>query len=176
MKVVIINGKGGCGKDTFVTMCRDILCGDHIGNISTVDFVKKIATECGWDGTKTPENRKFLSDLKDLLTEWNNVPFNKVVEAVAIHSMLAAERGIYNNSVIFIHCREPKEIKKLVKGLDAITLLIRRDAAESIEQMNHADNEVLNYEYDYVIPNNGTLSELRARAEMFLRECLELDI
>jgi hypothetical protein len=176
MKVVIINGKGGCGKDTFVVMCRDILGGDRIGNISTVDFVKKIATECGWDGTKIPENRKFLSDLKDLLTEWNNVPFNKVVEAVNIHSILAAERGIYNNSVIFIHCREPKEIKKLVRELDAITLLIRRDAAECVEQVNHADNEVLNYEYDYVIPNNGTLSELRARAEMFLRECFELDI
>ena len=31
--------------------------------VSTVDFVKEIAARWGWDGTKTPQNRKFLSDL-----------------------------------------------------------------------------------------------------------------
>ena len=176
MNIVIINGTGGAGKDTFVSMCKDILGADRVGNISTVDFVKQLANICGWDGTKTPKNRKFLSDLKDLLTEWNNVPFKKVVETIDAYSVIAAEKGLYDNSVIFIHCREPKEIKKLVEEFDAITLLIRRDAAECVEQINHADNEVLNYEYDYIIPNKGTLSELRARAEEFLRGCLELDI
>ena len=176
MKIVLINGKAGCGKDTFVTMCQDILSIDCVYNISTVDFVKQAAEYCGWDGTKTPENRKFLSDLKDLLACWNEIPFKKVIEGVRNCCACASLLDSFDNSVIFIHCREPKEIKKLVKELDAITLLIRRDAAECIEQINHADNEVLNYEYDYVIPNNGTLSELRARAEEFLRGCLGLDI
>jgi CO dehydrogenase nickel-insertion accessory protein CooC1 len=174
MKIVIINGKGGCGKDTFVTMCKDVIGQDCIYNISTVDFVKEVAEYCGWDGTKTPENRKFLSDLKDLLTEWDNVPFKKIVANAVACAACAEMLGELDKSVVFIHCREPKEIQKLVKELGAITLLIRRDAAESVEQMNHADNEVLNYEYDYTIPNNGSLSELRARAEEFLRECLEL--
>ena len=174
MRVVIINGKGGCGKDTFVTMCQDILSTNNVYNISTVDFVKQVAEYCGWDGTKTPENRKFLSDLKDLLAYWNDIPFKKVAEGVRNCCDCASLLDSFDNSVIFIHCREPKEIKKLVKEFDAITLLIRRDAAECVEQINHADNEVLNYEYDYVIPNKGTLSELRARAEKFLRECLEL--
>lgn len=178
MKIVLINGTGGAGKDTFVVMCKDILGGDRLGNISTVDFVKKIATDCGWDGTKTPENRKFLSDLKDLLTEWNNVPFNKVIEVVKIHSVLAAERGIYDNSVIFIHCREPKEIEKLVQTFDgnATTLLIRREVAENVQQINHADNDVLNYSYDYTIYNDSTLSWLRNEAMVFLRDYLKLDI
>lgn len=177
MKVVIINGKGGAGKDTFVTMCRGVLGANRVLNISTVDFVKEVATFCGWKGSKTPKNRKFLSDLKDLLTEWEDVPFIKVCDTIRSWSYELNEFEDYEawcNSVVFIHCREPKEIKKLVEELDAITLLIRRDAAECVEQINHADNEVLNYKYDYVIPNNGTLSELRARAEEFLRGCLEL--
>lgn len=177
MKIVVINGKGGCGKDTFVTMCRDVLGITKILNVSTVDFVKEVAEHCGWDGTKTPENRKFLSDLKDVLTQWNDVPLKKVCQDIKTWQHIWIASGEYDKAVVFIHCREPKEIKKLCKELNTynpITLLIRRDAAESVEQMNHADNEVLNYEYDYTIPNNGSLSELRARAEIFLRECLEL--
>lgn len=177
MKIVIINGKAGTGKDTFVTMCRDILGITKILNISTVDYVKEIAKHCGWDGTKTPKNRKFLSDLKDLLTEWNDIPFKKVCQDIKTWQHLWIDSGEYDKAVIFIHCREPKEIKKLCEELsiyNPITLLMRRDAAESVEQVNHADNEVLNYEYDYVIPNNGLLSELRASAEIFLREYLEL--
>ena len=175
MKIVLINGKAGCGKDTFVTMCQDVLSIDNVYNISTVDFVKQVAEYCGWDGAKTPENRKFLSDLKDLLTYWNDVPFKKVAESVQSCCACASLLNSFYNSVIFIHCREPKEIKKLAVEFDATTLLIRRDAAECVEQINHADNEVLNYEYDYVIPNNGSLSELRARAEEFLREHLGLE-
>jgi hypothetical protein len=177
MRVVIINGKGGVGKDCFVAMCKDVLGAEYACNVSTVDFVKEVAEHCGWDGTKTPENRKFLSDLKDVLTQWNDVPLKKVCQEIATWQHIWIASGEYDKAVIFIHCREPKEIKKLCTELSTynpITLLIRRDVAESVEQMNHADNEVLNYEYDYTIPNNGSLSELRARAEEFLRGCLEL--
>ena len=158
MKVVIINGKAGTGKDTFVTMCRDVLSITNKLNISTVDFVKEVAEYCGWDGTKTPENRKFLSDLKDLLTEWNDIPFKKVCQEIKTWQHIWIASGEYDKAVVFIHCREPKEIDKLVKELkqyDATALLIRRTAAESVEQINHADNDVLNYAYDYTIWNDS---------------------
>ena len=76
MKVIIINGKAEVGKDTLVTMCKDLLGANRILNISTVDFVKEVANFCGWDGTKTPENRKFLSDLKDLVGDSVNLHKN----------------------------------------------------------------------------------------------------
>ena len=179
MKIVIINGKGGCGKDTFVAMCRDILSADSVCNISTVDFVKEIAVKCGWDGTKTPKNRKFLSDLKDLLTEWDDIPLKKVNERIDEYTMYLVNHNMYNTGVVFIHCREPKEIDKLVRELDELdvtTLLIRRSAAEAIEQVNHADNDVLNYAYDYTIYNDSTLSWLHAEAEVFLRDYLKFNI
>ena len=179
MKIVIINGKGGCGKDTFVTMCRDVLDTTKILNISTVDFVKEVAEYCGWDGTKTPENRKFLSDLKDVLTQWNDIPLKKICQEIKAWQHLWIASGDYNKAVVFIHCREPKEIDKLLKEFeqyDAKTLLIRRTAAESVEQINHADNEVFNYSYDYTIYNDNTLSWLRNEAMVFLRDYLKLNI
>lgn len=178
MKIIVINGKAGTGKDTFVLMCKDILGATKVLNASTIDFVKEVAEYCGWDGTKTPENRKFLSDLKDVLTQWGNVPLKKVCQEIRTWQNLWIAAGEYDKTVVFIHCREPKEIQKLCDELNTyepITLLVRRDAAESVKQVNHADNEVLNYEYDYVVSNNGSLSELRARAEEFLRDYLKID-
>ena len=69
----------GVGKTTFEAKCKELVAANStfwydekqrmaVDVISTVDFVKQIARECGWDGVKTPRNRKFLSDLKDLLT------------------------------------------------------------------------------------------------------------
>ena len=174
----MINGKGECGKDTFVAMCQDILGAEFVRNVSTVDFVKEVAETCGWDGTKTPKNRKFLSDLKDLLTEWDDVPLRKVTEEVEAYATYLTINQQWNTGLVFIHCREPKEIDKLVRefGGEAKTLLIRRFTAESVEQINHADNEVLNYSYDYTIYNNYSLSALRGQAEIFLREYLDFNI
>jgi hypothetical protein len=81
--------------------------------------------------------------------------------------------------VVFIHCREPKEIDKLVYQFhqyDPVTLLIRREAAESVEQINDSDNSVLNYSYNYIVRNEGTLDDLKESARTFLRDCLKLDI
>lgn len=178
MKIVIINGKAGVGKDCFITMCQDILGADLVRNVSTVDYVKEVAKFCGWDGTKTPNNRKFLSDLKDLLTEWDDIPLKKVSDAVDEYNEYLLKNEMYSTGVMFIHCREPKEIEKLVDefGEDTVTLLIRRSAAESVEQINHADNEVLGYAYDYTIWNDSTLSWLRSEAMVFLREYLGFNI
>ena len=179
MKVVIINGIGGSGKDTFVEMCQEILQKACCLNISTVDFVKEVAEYCGWDGTKTPENRKFLSDLKKVLTEWNEVPLKKICQEVRAWQSIWIGSGNYHKAVVFIHCREPKEIDKLRKefqNYDPVTLLIRREAAESVEQINDSDNSVLNYSYDYTIYNDSTLSWLKNEAEIFLREYLKLEI
>ena len=179
MKVVIINGIAGSGKDTFVVMCKDVLGAIRVVNISTVDFVKEVAEFWGWDGTKTPENRKFLSDLKKVLTEWNETPLKKVCQEVKAWQGIWLASGNYNKSVVFIHCREPKEIDKLIKEFqqyEPVTLLIRREAAECVEQINNSDNSVLDYSYDYTIDNNHSLSALRAQAEIFLKECLGLDV
>jgi hypothetical protein len=75
---------------------------------------------------------------------------------------------------VFIHCREPEEIRKLVKTLDARTLLVRRAAAENITASNQSDANVFDYEYDIHINNNGSLAELERTAEVFIKSTIDL--
>ena len=71
MKVVIINGRERSGKDTFVDICSIVNNGKVIST-SMVDGTKELARKIGWDGSKEPRDRKFLSDLKDLLDEYKD--------------------------------------------------------------------------------------------------------
>lgn len=170
--IAIVNGTAGVGKTSFESMVCRLVGENKFGYIvSTIDFVKDVARKCGWDGTKTPENRKFLSDLKDLLTDWNDIPFKKVKEEVETikYEMEVADLDP-EKSIIFIDCREPKEIKRLCEELGAKSLLIRRATAENEKASNHADADVLNYNYDIVIENNGTIIDLYYKAYDFAVE------
>ena len=168
MKYFIINGRPRSGKDTFVNFCLEEL-GAFGKLISTVDFVKKIATECGWDGTKDLKNRKFLSDLKDLLTNWGDVPYKKTLQEIDMFKFDLDCWNVSDKGVVFIMCREPKEIERFERELNAKSLLIRRASVEFEQQSNHADSEVLNHKYDYIIENNGTIDELKEKAKGFLK-------
>ena len=168
MKYFIINGRPRSGKDTFVNFCLEEL-GAFGKLISTVDFVKKIATECGWDGTKDLKNRKFLSDLKDLLTNWGDVPYKKTLQEINMFKFDLDCWDASDKGVVFIMCREPKEIERFERELNAKSLLIRRASVEFEQQSNHADSEVLNHKYDYIIENNGTVDELKEKAKEFLK-------
>lgn len=179
MKIVVINGVPRAGKDTFVEMCKEILGDDYVLNISTVDFVKYIAYKCGWNGIKDGKNRKFLSDLKDLLTEWNDIPFKNVQKEIQIFQLELNEycgEGGLKRSVVFIHCREPQEIQKFKDKLNAHTVLVRREQVENEEQTNHADSDVFNFAYDSIIYNNGSLDDLRDAARRYLTEHLGIKI
>ena len=175
VKVVVINGRPGCGKTTFEQMCQDIcfpftahvgFSPDHslaVSLCSTVDFVKHIATLCGWDGTKSLENRRFLSDLKGLLTAWNDVPFKKIQERV---EALMPDRKV--DWILFVDCREPAEIQKLKERLNATTVLIRREEVEYDEVSNHSDADVFYYDYDLTIFNNSDIIHLQDEARKFI--------
>ena len=165
----------GVGKTTFEEKCKELVAASStfwyneeqrmvVDVISTVDFVKQIARECGWDGVKTPRNRKFLSDLKDLLTEWNDIPFQKVLDHVVYLDIFA--KGF--DWLLFVDCREPTEIQKMKERLNATTVLVRRLGDEVNETSNHADANVFEYEYDYTIKNYGDLSDLVTECVGFL--------
>ena len=68
---------------------------------------------------------------------------------------------------IFIHCREPEEIKKFKKYFKnkCITLLIKRP--EFILYSNSSDRNVDKYEYDKILFNNKSLKHLKKLANNF---------
>lgn len=161
MKIFIINGAGAVGKTTFEKMVQEISIknGDKIEILSTIDYVKNIAKNFGWNGEKEQKDRKMLSDLKDLLTEWNDIPHKIICEKIEQYKQK-------NVTAIFIDSREPSDIKRFVREYQALTILMKRSTINLIYG-NHADDCVENYEYDITIDNNRGLKELQKEAEMF---------
>ena len=156
-KIIIINGTGGSGKDTFVEFVSKYC---KVFNFSSVDKVKEIARMVGWDGGKTEKDRKFLSDLKKLTTEYNDMAFKSIKSSVQ-------EFESSDNEIMFIHIREPEEIARAVKAFNAKALLVRRTGLDIITS-NYSDASVENYNYDYVVENT-TLEELDISAKDFVQ-------
>lgn len=162
MKIFIVNGAGGSGKTTFERMVENIAEqeGYDIRVLSTIDYVKGVARQCGWNGEKTLNDRRFLSDLKDALTRWKDVPYQFIKKQI-FH--LGTE---IKADAVFIDCREPEEIARFVKDYNAITILVQRGS--SVVYGNHADDNVKNYQYDIVIDNSRGLDELNQEAQIFV--------
>ncbi len=157
-QVIIINGTGGSGKDTFVGFCSEFA---NVTNISSVDKVKEAANILvGWNGEKDEKSRKLLVDLKRLSLDYNDYPTQYIKEQYDIFKNNKSE-------VLFIHIREIDEIEKIKKLLDAKTLLITNSRVALI-MSNSSDANVLKYEYDYKIENDGTLEELKQKAKEFI--------
>jgi len=169
--IYIVNGAPGSGKDTFCSKVIDITTPNYGIILSTVDLVKEIAKDLGWNGEKTPKDRKFLSDLKDILTEWDDIPIKDTERRINDFLYHIRYHGLDEKEVaIFIMCREPKEIDKMCKRLGAKSLIVRRTDAENSKKSNHADEEVLEYQYDIEIDNNGTLLDLTYKALEFVEK------
>lgn len=175
MYIVVVNGFPQSGKTTFEQCVQDWITREDLNQkcyiLSTIDCVKEIAKKCGWNCQKTPRSRKFLSDLKDLMTEYNDYP----IRDIEFKLMNIRLENPPSKSVIFIDCREPDEIQKLVDRQGAITVLVRRAPTAQATYSNHADAEVLEYSYDYIIENNGNLNNLFDNAITFIEDLYKKD-
>ncbi len=168
--VVIINGKGGAGKDT---LCASAAGRYRVENVSSIDPIKAIAAQHGWKGEKDDKARKFLSDLKRAFTDYNDLP-NRWLEE-RYHEFMAGE-----GEILFVHIREGSQIadfKRRVAG-KCLTLLVRSPRAGAAYG-NSSDDDVENYPYDYVYENDRPLEEAEEDFPAFLegifrREGLDL--
>lgn len=156
MECFVINGKGGCGKDTFCSAISESGEFGEVVNISSIDPVKEVARFAGWDGVKDEKGRRFLSDLKQIMTEYNDCS-NKFCFDVF-------NKNLKNEGVIFVHIREPKEIERFVEltGGRAKTLLVKTKRLGDVHYGNASDDEAENFEYDYVYNNDCSLEDAPA--------------
>ena len=150
-QIFIINGMARCGKDTFAQILNEII---PTLKYSSIDKVKDIARLCGWNGVKTEKDRKFLSDLKLLTTEYSNMAFESIKSKV--DDFLNDDKY----SIMLIDIREPSEIDKAKKEFNAKTILIENNNIKFINS-NASDANVFNYVYDFIVQNNGTLEDFR---------------
>lgn len=172
-QIFIINGSGGVGKDTFVELVKSQASKKRIevGNYSSVTKVKKIAEIIGWNGAKSEKDRKFLSDLKLLTTEYNNMPLNDMKKFIDnFMNLIKFDKA----RIAFLHIREPEEIARAISEFgeyNARAILVKRDSVKHITS-NMADENVYNYNYDIIINNDGTEEDLREKAKGFLGDFL----
>lgn len=162
-KIFITNGSGGCGKDTFAKAISDLI---PTYKYSAIDAVKKCAKEIGWDGKKTEKDRKFLSDLKELTSAYNDFSFKDVSKVVEDF-----RNNQIDSIVLLIDIREPADIQRAKETFGAETILIRRNSVKPILS-NMADANVENYKYDHYIDNNGTIDDLERTAYEFVKEVI----
>ena len=205
-KIIIINGSGGVGKDAFAKRvieetlklakrtgytteqikksqickyCIDPEVYYKNNNISTIDCVKTVAKMFNWDGDKNERDRKMLSDLKDLMTNYNDYPFKHIVTQISdwLRYDNSRPNDMYDHSFLFVHCREPKEIERLKNQfpLYTFTLLVQNPKKEKITS-NHADKNVEDYNYDFVVVNDSDLVALRKVAVEFYKKIFDKGI
>ncbi len=166
--VLVINGRGGVGKDTLCDIASRYF---RVYNISSVDPIKAIARMCGWDGSKDDKSRRFLSDLKALTIAYSNYP-----------TVWAKERYLEflesNDEIMFLHIREPQEIAKFVEATGGVakTLLIRGGERMTKNSYgNVSDDGVENYTYDYYFVNDKTLEEAERDFVALLKSIMSAD-
>lgn len=167
IQYIIIGGYPRSGKSTFVSYCKEILGAQYTLDVSTVDHVKWLAAQSGWDGTKTPKNRKFLSDLKQLLIEWDDVPYKDVIRTAQNARADLDAYGVNHTLYVFIQCREPEEIQKFVDRVGARTVFISRKDHE--KPTNESDIATRRYNYETTIFNDGDLDQLKLRAQAYVK-------
>ena len=191
VKIVILNGPPGSGKDTFVELTKQ-LAGElskllkytvTVANISSIDPIKNIAKEMGWDGVKTPETRNMLSELKDISVKYFDYPFKYICNKIesfdpcgGFGSFLGVRSGI-----IFIHVREVSEIIKLKnKYPAAYTLYIDSDRKIEDDITNKSDNHTSEYKYMYYVTNvfstDNSMNKYKLSVKNFMKKLYHNEI
>ena len=156
--IIIVNGKPRAGKDTFALLLNKF---EPVYKYSIIDKVKAMALDCGWKGGKTEKDRKFLSDLKKLTTDYSDMSYNDVIDkATEFYCDEIKER------ILLIDMREAEDIDRAKYDMNAITVFIKNDNVEAVTS-NEADANVENYEYDYYIENNGTIKDFETNIRVF---------
>lgn len=146
--VILINGRAGVGKDTFVNYCKEHCAKQypqvHFENLHRSDLPKKALKLIGWDGNKDPESRTVLKWLVDFGEKYG-MTYNYLTD-------ILSTIGGNEFNIVFYHVRDPKSIEvlkdRLMKyrlNVIAASLLIQRDT----EDLESDDWGIESYEYDF---------------------------
>ena len=162
--VIIINGKGGVGKDT---VCDTAAKFFRVRVISSITPIKEVAAHCGWTGEKDNKSRKFLADLKALLIDYNGLPNNYLTDEY--NDFMLSE-----DDLLFVHIREGSQIDDFKNRIPTkcATLIVRSPMLDNNNVVfgNVSDDDVEDYDYDYSFTNGSSLEALDKDFIEFLNE------
>lgn len=163
--IVVVNGYPRSGKDTFIAMLRDAAaCPTE--EFSSIDPVRQLLSQVVDVSGKTEADRKLLATVGDALEEHSRFRTEACLGAAALF-FRTRKHGIF-----FCHIREPRHILHLRRlwratAFTVTTVLIVGRRAQRVTS-NPADAGVFQMQYDRTVTNDGTLADLRRKAEDFL--------
>lgn len=178
--VIVINGKGGCGKDTLVKFVQSQYERFRVWNVSAIDPVKEIAKIYGYDeNNKSDKWRRFLSLLKEAFIGIN-------YEGVTYYLFKKFDSFVNsddrNGELMFVHIREPHEIDRFLTGIrdaetgeypcNVYTLLIKREDTDNKTYGNKSDDEVENFNYDFTFVNKDGEDVDKYKFMIYLKETI----
>ena len=171
MKIICVNGFPRSGKDEFCKTVETNCSGVY--SFSTIDEVKRLATQLGWDGKKDEKGRKFLATLKDCLSEYNDLPTQHTLQQMQEVLDSYRQSGLSTHDIVFlIQMREAKDINRWKDDYGARALLIKRPGFDG-DWGNHADDEVLHASYNYQLLNSSDLDEWARKSIGFINSIKE---
>lgn len=177
-KLVITNGTGSAGKDTFCQMVKKELeeIGFETWRYSYVDFTRNMLQEFADIDTskKTDKDRKLLAAINRALEEYDDIPFKDCCSLVEDFLLSYQKRFepttdtyVKNDAdFIFLDVRVPEIIDRFKeKYTNVYTVIIDNG---KLTDSTPEDLNVKNYVYDYTIDNTGTLCDLEQQAHDFV--------
>jgi hypothetical protein len=182
--IIVINGKGGIGKDTLINVLAR--ADAMVYNASSIDPIKDMCEELNKKGIKDLAYRSLLSSIKKTVDEYyeaeNGISYTTeyLVKAMTLwHTQTDIHAPEY--SVMFVHIREPENIAKFVKEAtkklclwrdeDTILTSLLVESERSLEVCgNSSDDDVDKFDYDYKFTSNGTVEEDSKRFVEFIKE------
>lgn len=175
MKVICISAKAQHGKDTSAAILKEIYeaNGKRVLITHYADLLKYICKNFfGWNGEKDDYGRTLLQQVGTNIVCAKQPDFwvDFIINILKLFDSMW-------DIVIIPDCRFVNEIEKMRANFDTTVIRIVRpnfDNGLSESQQQHLSETALdNYEFDAVIYNNGSLSELKHALSKFVdfEEC-----
>jgi|APSaa5957512622_1039677.scaffolds.fasta_scaffold76336_2 hypothetical protein len=165
--VIVVNGVSRSGKDTFIDYLakKTQLLLRH----STIQrvFTALINSSMIVNGKKGKKEREFLASVKQAWITYSNGPLQEVTNKVDHLEEQYKFMQHIGNIFLTVQVREITEITKLKDHFkeDLVSLLVVRD---SVDPQHVTDEYVEDWDYDFVVSNNGSLEQLESQVDGFL--------
>lgn len=164
MKVYVIAGKAGCGKNTSANYIKEYYekNGKKVAITEISKYLKLFAYEIkNWDGTRENKPREFLQNVGSYI---RHVAFNedflinRLIEDIAVYSN-------YVDVLVIADARLPRELDLLKEKCNAIKIKVINEFNDyeltNNEKFHETETSLDNYDnYDYVL-HNKTFEKLQ---------------
>lgn len=173
MKVYIIAGKAGCGKNTTANYIKEYYesLGKTVAITEISKYLKLFAYEVkGWDGRRETKPRAFLQEVgSSIRHELYNEDFliNRLLEDLKVYEKFV-------DVLIIADVRFPREVELIKEKCDATSIRVLNEfndyELKGSEKLHETETSLESYDkFDYVL-HNQTFEKLKEDAENIVKE------